>query len=181
MEKRKENKSLTPKQKRFCEEYIVDLNATQAAIRAGYSSKAAEQQASRLLSNVKVQDYIKHIKKQRAEELKITQLDILKELYNWAFSDITQTIGLSSEGVKSLPDDVKRLITKYKKTKRVIGDEMIEEVVELQFVSKEKAMEMIARHIGFYEKDNEQKQSQINLNQLDEKTLIQLWDARVKD
>ena len=50
--------ALTPKQKRFCEEYLIDLNATQAAIRAGYSLKTAEQTASRLLRNVKVQEYI---------------------------------------------------------------------------------------------------------------------------
>ena len=49
---------LTPKQQRFVEEYLVDLNATQAAIRAGYSKKTAEFQASRLLRNVKVQKAI---------------------------------------------------------------------------------------------------------------------------
>lgn len=55
--------ALTPKQKRFCEEYLIDLNATQAAIRAGYSPKTAEQTASRLLRNVKVQEYIAKDKK----------------------------------------------------------------------------------------------------------------------
>ena len=49
---------LTEKQKRFCDEYLIDLNATQAAIRAGYSPRTAEQAASRLLSFVKVQDEI---------------------------------------------------------------------------------------------------------------------------
>lgn len=55
--------ALTDKQKRFCEEYLIDLNATQAAIRAGYSPKTAEQTASRLLRNVKVQEYIAKDKK----------------------------------------------------------------------------------------------------------------------
>jgi hypothetical protein len=50
----KKNKGLTPKQARFCLEYIKDGNGTQAAIRAGYSEKTADQQASRLLTNVKV-------------------------------------------------------------------------------------------------------------------------------
>lgn len=45
---------LTAKQERFCQEYLIDLNATQAAIRAGYSAKTAAEQSSRLLSNVKV-------------------------------------------------------------------------------------------------------------------------------
>lgn len=45
---------LTEKQQRFVEEYLIDLNATQAAIRAGYSAKTADQQGSRMLANVKV-------------------------------------------------------------------------------------------------------------------------------
>lgn len=49
---------MTERQKRFCDEYLIDLNATQAAIRAGYSEKTAEQTASRLLSFVKVKTYI---------------------------------------------------------------------------------------------------------------------------
>lgn len=52
-------RNISDKQKRFCEEYIVDLNATQAAIRAGYSKKTAQQQASRLLLNVVVSEAIK--------------------------------------------------------------------------------------------------------------------------
>src|SRR5262249_53478937 len=51
-----EKGELTPKQERFVQEYLVDLNATQAAIRAGYSKKTATEQASRLLTNVKVSE-----------------------------------------------------------------------------------------------------------------------------
>jgi phage terminase small subunit len=58
---------LTPKQELFVQEYLVDLNATQAAIRAGYSAKTAEQQASRLLSNVKISALVAQGK---AEQLK---------------------------------------------------------------------------------------------------------------
>lgn len=50
--------SLTEKQQRFANEHLIDLNATQAAIRAGYSSKSAEQQGSTLLRNPKVRAYI---------------------------------------------------------------------------------------------------------------------------
>ena len=50
--------ALTEKQQRFVDEYLIDLNATQAAIRAGYSVKTADQQASRMLTNVKVQQAI---------------------------------------------------------------------------------------------------------------------------
>lgn len=49
---------MTDKQARFCEEYMIDLNATQAAIRAGYSPKTANEQAARLLANVSIQNRI---------------------------------------------------------------------------------------------------------------------------
>lgn len=52
---------LTSKQKRFCEEYIVDCNATQAAIRAGYSKKTANEQGARLLAKVSINEYINEL------------------------------------------------------------------------------------------------------------------------
>jgi phage terminase small subunit len=63
--------ALTPKQQRFVEEYIVDLNCKQAAIRAGYSERTAEQQGSRLLSNVKVAQVINEALVARSERTKI--------------------------------------------------------------------------------------------------------------
>ena len=53
---------LTAKQQRFCEEYLIDLNATQAAVRAGYSAKTANEQGSRLLTNVSVASAINAMK-----------------------------------------------------------------------------------------------------------------------
>lgn len=49
---------MTEKQKRFCDEYLIDCNATQAAIRAGYSAKTANEQSARLLANVSIKNYI---------------------------------------------------------------------------------------------------------------------------
>ena len=62
---------LTPKQERFCLEYLIDSNATQAAIRAGYSPNAAQEQASRLLSNVMVESKIQELRSLVADRLKI--------------------------------------------------------------------------------------------------------------
>ena len=64
--------SLTPKQQRFVEEYLIDLNGKQAAIRAGYSAKTAEMQASRLLSYAKVSAAIAEAKTARSQK---TQID----------------------------------------------------------------------------------------------------------
>lgn len=65
--------SLNPRQRRFVDEYLIDLNATQAAIRAGYSARAAEVQGSRLLSNAKVAAAVTDAQGKRAERTEITQ------------------------------------------------------------------------------------------------------------
>ena len=57
---------MTDKQARFCEEYMIDLNATQAAIRAGYSPKTANEQAARLLANVSIQNRIAQLQAEQS-------------------------------------------------------------------------------------------------------------------
>ena len=77
---------LTDKQKRFCDEYLIDLNATQAAIRVGYSEKTASEQSSRLLTNVNIQDYIKSKQKKTSEKLEISKEQILQMVFDIAKS-----------------------------------------------------------------------------------------------
>lgn len=68
---------LTPKQERFCQEYLIDLNATQAATRAGYSAKTANEQGARLLANVSVQSQINELKKARSQSTGINAERVL--------------------------------------------------------------------------------------------------------
>ncbi len=84
--------ALTAKQQRFVDEYLIDLNATQAAIRAGYSPKTADQQASRLLTNVKVRQYLAQRQGERSERTAITQDMVLRELAKIGFSDIRKVV-----------------------------------------------------------------------------------------
>ena len=65
--------ALTDKQKRFVEDYLVDLNATQAAVRAGYSAKTAEQQAYQLLQKTSVSEAIAAAQAARSERTELTQ------------------------------------------------------------------------------------------------------------
>ncbi len=69
--------TLTPKQERFCHEYMVDLNATQAAIRAGYSEKTAQEQGSRLLSKVIVKTRISELQAEVAARTDVTIDDVI--------------------------------------------------------------------------------------------------------
>lgn len=85
----KEDRSLTPKQARFVEEYLKDLNATQAAIRAGYSERTANEQGARLLANVSVAAVVAKRKAELTEDAGITQERVLQELSALAFSSVT--------------------------------------------------------------------------------------------
>lgn len=74
------SKDLTPKQAMFCREYLIDLNGTQAAIRAGYSPKTAQEQSARLLSNVIIQEYVQLLMEERSERVNITAEDVLGDI-----------------------------------------------------------------------------------------------------
>ena len=80
--------SLTDKQAKFVSEYLVDLNATQAAKRAGYSEKTAEQQGHQLLKKTLVAAAIAEAQAKRSERTEITQDMVLQELAKIAFADI---------------------------------------------------------------------------------------------
>lgn len=71
---------LTDKQELFAREYLKDLNGTQAAIRAGYSEKTANEQASRLLANVNVQKFVAELKSARVEQTGIDAAYVLRRL-----------------------------------------------------------------------------------------------------
>ncbi|NTU49348.1 MAG: terminase small subunit [Desulfobulbaceae bacterium] len=78
---------MNARQKRFCEEYIVDLNGKQASIRAGYSAKTAEVTGSQLLRNPKVSAYITALQLKRSNRVEITADEVLEQLWNIATAD----------------------------------------------------------------------------------------------
>ena len=73
-------RELTPKQAAFVREYLIDLNATQAAIRAGYSAKTAEQQGYQLIQKTLVKEKIQSAMKERAEIVDLTAADVLRDI-----------------------------------------------------------------------------------------------------
>lgn len=165
---------LTDKQKRFCEEYMIDLNATQSAIRAGYSEKTAHSIGFENLIKPEIQDYISELKQSKSEELNISQNMVLKELMKIAFGD-----------VKNYFDDLGRLIdinelenqvsasiksvTVQQEKITIAGETNIESSIKkIESYDKLKALDTINRMLGFYEKDNGQKKidSQVTIFQL---------------
>jgi phage terminase small subunit len=90
--------TLTARQKLFALEYPIDLNGTQAAIRAGYSARTAEAAASRLLRNVKVGAEIRRVMDERGKRLEISADNVLRELAKLAFSNIDDFLVIHEDG-----------------------------------------------------------------------------------
>jgi len=97
--------ALTAKQQRFVDEYLIDLNATQAATRAGYSKKTANEQGSRLLANVSVSTAIHQRMNERSGRVEITQDMVLRELAKIGFSDIRKLVRWGETQVRMVDGD----------------------------------------------------------------------------
>jgi phage terminase small subunit len=144
-------------QRRFVAEYIVDFNATQAAIRAGYSEKTARQIGSFLLTKVDVKAAVQAAMVDFAEEKAVLKSRVVKELASIAFSNITDLYH-KADGTDLVLADLKQLdrkkttVIKELKIKRSSfsgdkGDSSTEEVT-VKLYSKEKALELLGRHVG---------------------------------
>lgn len=127
--------ALTPKQIRFCEEYLIDLNATQAAIRAGYSEKTATIIGFENLTKPNIQEFIQQRQKELQEKTSLTQEWVLNR-----FKEISDRC-MTAEPVM-IRDSEGQLVGSG----------------EYKFDSSgaNKATEMIGKHLGFFEKDNQQ-------------------------
>lgn len=127
---------------------------------------------------------ISYVKKKQSDLKKksaIRNENILRELINWAYVDITDFITLSAEDIKELPPDVRRCIQSFKYNKRSYvnraGHHVTDEQIVVKLIDKTKAIEMINKHIGFYQVDNEQKQAKVNIEKLSVDTLNALLVA----
>jgi phage terminase small subunit len=98
---------LKDKQRKFCEEYIIDFNATQAAIRAGYSKKTAAVIGAENLIKPNIQNYLTELKQKAAEESGITKKQLIDELAKIAFFDIRKIYNEDNSllDIKSFDDD----------------------------------------------------------------------------
>lgn len=91
-----ESEQLTEKQRLFCMHYLKSFNATQSAIKAGYSKDSAHVQGPRLLGNVRVGDYIRQLKEEMQAQLFVSAADVLNAYMKIAFADITEYITFDS-------------------------------------------------------------------------------------
>lgn len=144
-----------PLQKRqlaFVDQYIIDLNGKQAAIRAGYSPKTAEQQASRLLSNVKVADEVAKRQQERNKRTEITQDRVLQELYRLAFVDIRKFFNDdgSAKQIAELDDDAAAALAGFEivELNSAPGSPPAGFTKKFKLTEKKGAIELLMRHMG---------------------------------
>ena len=140
---------MTAKQKRFCDEYLIDLNATQAAIRAGYSARTANEQGARLLANVSVQEYIARKMAERSRRTGVNQDRVVLELAKIAFVKMTDVVNSNGEiKADASPDDLSCIESiKYKESDNEFGGSVEREV---KIGSKLKALELLGKHLGMW-------------------------------
>ena len=166
-----EEKKLTAKQKAFVQEYLIDLNATQAAIRAGYSADTANEQGSRLLTYVSVQEALQEAMADREKRVEITQDMVLKELAQVGFSKIDDFLKVDDfevivgfekgdDGNDDHSKPIKRMIRGVEvfktddipKNKLAAVSEIrqTKEGISLKLHDKMKAVELIGRHLAMF-------------------------------
>ena len=140
---------LTEKQQRFVDEYLIDLNATQAAIRAGYSVKTANEQGSQNLAKLSIQQAIAEQMAERSKRTGINQDRVVLELAKIALVKMTDIV--DSQGrikYDASPDDLACIESvKYKESESDTGSSVEREV---KIASKLKALELLGKHLGMW-------------------------------
>lgn len=140
---------LTEKQQRFVDEYLIDLNATQAAIRAGYSAKTADVQGARMLGIVKVQQDISEKMAERSKRTGVNQDRVVTELAKVAFLNIGDVVDDQGKIKDDASEEDLACIEsiKYKKSE---GDSVTSVEREVKVASKLKALELLGKHLGMW-------------------------------
>jgi phage terminase small subunit len=157
------------KRERFCQEYLIDLNATAAAKRAGYSPKTAKSQASDLLTFPDVQARVAELKAERAERTQITADDVVMELRKLGFASMRRFISIDGEGQPQInltdtpEDDLDALMEVQTETlveTRGKGESAEQDIIrktKIKLHDKLGALRDLAEHTGVFDKANRTK------------------------
>lgn len=147
---------LTDKQERFCQEYLIDLNATQSAIRAGYAESGARTEGSRLLANADIQDRICQLNDSRMKSLNVTPEFVLGELLKLASADPAEMYHEDGrmKNIHDIPEHLRKTIARIETIEYFEGKgddrEQVGWIKRVGFWSKEKALENLGKHLRLF-------------------------------
>lgn len=152
---------VTPRQDRFCKEYVIDLNGARAYQEVyKCSDKAAESGASRMLRIVKVKARIRELRKRLEKKTGISAERVINEYAKVAFANIKSVLSENNEivDISKVPDEIAAAVESIQSDIRHdSGDsEGYTEKVKVKFYSKLGALSDLGKHLGIFEKDNEQ-------------------------
>jgi phage terminase small subunit len=141
---------LTPKQEMFCKEYLIDLNAAQAAIRAGYSVFAAKEIGCENLTKPNIRAYIDKALAERSKRTGINQDRVVRELARIALVNPLDVIDTLNATVRddALDDDTAAILSVRVKITPTREGEIVER--EVKMADKIKALELLGRHMGMF-------------------------------
>lgn len=169
-----ENIKLTAKQEAFCNEYLIDLNASAAARRAGYSEETAGAIGWENLQKPEIQDRLTELRKKLDKDNDGLIQQVIDELKKVGFSNIQDFIesGNSIKDLTQVDTGKAAAVASIKKSVTTFGDgegnEGEKTVVEFKLWDKLSALEKLGRHLGIFEADNTQKSAVINVNMMDD-------------
>ncbi len=150
---------LTPKQLKFVQEYLIDLNATQAALRAGYSQRTAQRIGSENLSKPLVAEAIAQAQAERAKRTEVKADRVLLELARIAYARITDVVdsgpdGLTLKQSSDVPDDAAAAVAELRETRGRSGRNL-----RVRMHDKLRAIELLGKHLGLFSGQVEQKEN----------------------
>lgn len=161
MKKKKKivQRKLTAKQKKFCEQYVIDCNGTQGAIRAGYSKNTAYSIAEQLLRKLEVKEYIQKLQAEIEERSRVKADDVINELAKIAFSDVGKIFTTDNRilDVTQMEENQTRAIQSVEVDELREGDMTIGTTKKVKLYDKIRALEALGKHFGIFERDNKQK------------------------
>lgn len=140
---------LTDKQELFAREYLKDLNGTQAAIRAGYSEKTANEQASRLLANVNVQKFVAELKSARVEQTGIDAAYVLRRLVEIDQMDVLDILLQNGElkPIKDWPKVWRTTLSGMDVVEMAFADSAAL-LKKIKWPDKVKNLELLGKHVS---------------------------------
>lgn len=142
---------LTEKQKRFIEEFLIDLNATRAAIRAGYSANTASSKGFTLLQDDLISAAIAKAKAERSRRTGISQDRVIRELARIAFVKITDIVDVNEATVLDDASDDDRAAIESIRVKKIPTQSGIGIEREVKVSSKIRALELLGKHLGMWD------------------------------
>lgn len=154
---------LTDKQELFCREYLIDLNATQAAIRAGYSERTAGQIAEQNLKKLEIQAYLQELKKDRNERNKIDADYVLKRLVEIDQMDVMDILNESGDllPIREWPKSWRTTLSGLDIA--IIGSGDTEAIMKkIKWPDKVKNIELLGKHIDV-QAFKEQRETDLNV------------------